>query len=308
MVADEDVCGVCNSQRTRSPRCTRIWNSSSIRSARTHSQRIASTFAMADSKDDLSTAAYEAKLAEEVDKLRVGDRTTEAAEDDEHFDGEINTSQPASSSSSAAAAASSTDAFHSSASTSASIEEIIEKDPAKALAAKVRGNEFFARQAYPNAIEEYSQAIALAPDGPEATQEQKEQLAIYYSNRAACHLMQQAYEATISDCTASLDLVPKNAKPLGRRAKAYEALDQLAEAVEDYKLLVSLDSTDRDSSSALVRTEKKLNEKNEAMKKEMLDKLKGFGNTILGKFGMSLDSFKATQDPSTGSYNISFGK
>ena len=30
------------------------------------------------------------------------------------------------------------------------------------------------------------------------------------------------------------------------------------------------------------------------------------GNGILGKFGMSLDNFKADKDPSTGSYNISF--
>jgi hypothetical protein len=32
------------------------------------------------------------------------------------------------------------------------------------------------------------------------------------------------------------------------------------------------------------------------------DKLKGFGNTILGKFGLSLDNFKMQQDPSTGPY------
>jgi len=32
------------------------------------------------------------------------------------------------------------------------------------------------------------------------------------------------------------------------------------------------------------------------------------GNNILGRFGMSLDNFKAEKDPATGSYNISFGK
>ena len=32
------------------------------------------------------------------------------------------------------------------------------------------------------------------------------------------------------------------------------------------------------------------------------------GNSLLGKFGMSLDNFKAEKDPSTGSYNISFGR
>ena len=40
--------------------------------------------------------------------------------------------------------------------------------------------------------------------------------------------------------------------------------------------------------------------------KEELGKLKELGNGILGKFGMSLDNFKAEKDPATGSYNISF--
>lgn len=39
-----------------------------------------------------------------------------------------------------------------------------------------------------------------------------------------------------------------------------------------------------------------------------LGKLKDMGNSILGRFGMSLDNFKAEKDPITGSYNISFGQ
>lgn len=35
-------------------------------------------------------------------------------------------------------------------------------------------------------------------------------------------------------------------------------------------------------------------------------KLKELGNTVLGKFGMSLDNFKAEKDPNTGSYSINF--
>jgi hypothetical protein len=35
-------------------------------------------------------------------------------------------------------------------------------------------------------------------------------------------------------------------------------------------------------------------------------KLKDLGNTVLGKFGLSFDSFKAEKDPNTGSYSISF--
>jgi hypothetical protein len=35
-------------------------------------------------------------------------------------------------------------------------------------------------------------------------------------------------------------------------------------------------------------------------------KLKDLGNSLLGKIGLSLDNFKAEQDPATGGYSIKF--
>lgn len=46
--------------------------------------------------------------------------------------------------------------------------------------------------------------------------------------------------------------------------------------------------------------------RDEALKDEMLGKLKEMGNSVLGFFGLSLDAFKAVKDPATGSYSISF--
>jgi len=120
--------------------------------------------------------------------------------------------------------------------------------------------------------------------------------------------MTQRYRECIDDTSASISLHPRNPKCLSRRAKAHEAIDQLQEAVDDLKQLLEIDPSDVDARRNLARVEVKLHEKNEKMKAEMMGKLKDFGNTILGKFGLSLDNFKATKDPTTGSYNISFGK
>lgn len=51
--------------------------------------------------------------------------------------------------------------------------------------------------------------------------------------------------------------------------------------------------------------EKKIEEKTEAQKKEVIDGLKNIGNSVLGYFGLSLDNFKLEQG-TNGGYNVSF--
>jgi len=36
--------------------------------------------------------------------------------------------------------------------------------------------------------------------------------------------------------------------------------------------------------------------------------LKDLGNSLLGKFGLSLDNFKMEKDPATGNYSVKFGQ
>ncbi len=73
----------------------------------------------------------------------------------------------------------------------------MEKNAARAVEAKTRGNQFFANKQYTQAIECYSEALALCPV------EDKANMAIYYSNRAACHL--------------ALVLIGRRARDAGRR-------------------------------------------------------------------------------------------
>lgn len=46
----------------------------------------------------------------------------------------------------------------------------------------------------------------------------------------------------------------------------------------------------------------------EKLKEEMVEKLKGLGNSILGKFGLSLDNFKLQPNPSGEGYSIQFSQ
>ena len=88
--------------------------------------------------------------------------------------------------------------------------------------------------------------------------------------------------------------------------------------------VLELDSNNTVAASTARRLTPIVEAKREAMKEEMMGarmrctcfpactngpsagKLKDLGNSILGRFGISLDNFKAVQDPATGSYSISY--
>ena len=76
--------------------------------------------------------------------------------------------------------------------------------------------------------------------------------------------------------------------------------------MEDAKRAAEMDPSSKEAAEMVPRLERAAAAHLEQQKEEMMGKLKDLGNTVLGKFGMSLDNFKATQDPNTGSYSISF--
>ena len=178
---------------------------------------------------------------------------------------------------------------------------IVEKDIKQAAALKAKGNEYYKQKFFDTAIKYYSRAIAYCP----LSSDHSYSRAVFYSNRAACYMSMTEYERAIKDCTAALEFEPKYVKTLLRRCKAYEASDRLEDAVSDIDKVVEIDRGNRKFLLEQHRLQSKLKKKQEDMKKEMMDKLKGLGNTILGKFGMSLDNFKFNQKED-GSYSVNF--
>eukprot|EP01135_Chromosphaera_perkinsii_P008577 Nk52_evm19s1401 gene=Nk52_evmTU19s1401 len=185
---------------------------------------------------------------------------------------------------------------------SLSEEEIVEKET-EAKKYKEEGNALYKEGDQSAALEFYSKAID-AVGGIQG----KPEYAPFWGNRAQCYLVLGDLDECIADCNESLLLDDKYAKVRLRRAVCYEKKDMLDEALLDYKVLKEMSNgkETRDLNLKIERLEKSIKERNEKLQAEMLGKLKDLGNSVLGKFGMSMDNFKVQKDESTGSYSVNF--
>jgi len=181
-------------------------------------------------------------------------------------------------------------------------DQLNERTLNQANDAKLEGNKLFGGGQYEDALLKYEQALQIASEVPSS----EEVRAMCHGNRGACFLKLGKYEDSIKECTKALELNPSYTKALLRRAEAHEKLDHLEEAIADMKKVIELDPSNDQARRTIRRLEPLAAEKREKMKEEMIGKLKEMGNSILGRFGMSVDNFKSVQDPNTGSYSIQF--
>lgn len=181
-------------------------------------------------------------------------------------------------------------------------DQIKQKALEDANDAKLRGNDLFGSAKYEDALLKYDLALQLVAEVPSST----ELRSVCHGNRGACFLKMGKYDDSIKECTKALELNPSYKKVLLRRAEAHEKLEHFEEAVADLKKFLEMEPSNLGVKRSAVRLESLASEKREKMKEEMIGKLKDVGNTILGKFGMSVDNFKAVQDPKTGSYSLSY--
>ncbi len=178
---------------------------------------------------------------------------------------------------------------------------VVKKNSARATKLKELGNARYKNQDYFESIRYYGQALAYCP-----TDETHAHLrAVCYSNRGACYMALGKYRRVVEETSMAIELDPRYVRALMRRAKAYELMDRLEDAVEDLNAAVDVDKTYVPALQEQRRVNTLYKEKTEKMKEEMLSKLKGFGNTILGKFGMSLDNFKLKPQEG-GGYSVSY--
>ncbi|KAE8726278.1 NAD(P)-binding Rossmann-fold superfamily protein [Hibiscus syriacus] len=177
-------------------------------------------------------------------------------------------------------------------------DELKEKALSQANDAKMEGNKLFRNGQYEEALLQYEIALQVTAEMPSAS----EIRSICHSNCAVCFMKLE----TIKECSKALELNPSYIKALVRRGEVHEKLERFEEAIADMKKILELDPANDQARRTIRRLEPLAAEKREKMKEEMIGKLKELGNSVLGRFGMSVDNFKAVKDPNTGSYSISF--
>ena len=101
---------------------------------------------------------------------------------------------------------------------------------------KTEGNEQFAQQHYQAALDAYTRAI-----------ETDDTNAVYYANRAFCHMKLESYGLAIADATRGIELDSKYVKSYYRRGSAHLALSHHRDALVDFKAVVRIKPSDKDA-------------------------------------------------------------
>ena len=155
---------------------------------------------------------------------------------------------------------------------------------------------------------EYLQALniysLLLKDAKRA--ELKEQCCILHCNKGICFNKLNEYEKALESFKDALKYNKDYSKALCNKMLLLKKKEEYLEAYEDFKRLKTLDYSLWENYRNL---EGELSYKAEIQKKkmtdEMLGKLKDMGNTILGKFGLSLNNFQMTPN-GQGGYSIQY--
>ena len=162
------------------------------------------------------------------------------------------------------------------------------------------GNNLFRRGQYGEAVQKYTSAIDKI--GKEKT-DQRVNLSLLYSNRAASYLKTGDCPHAINDCTTALELVPHSIKPLLRRANAYEMLERYRPAYADFKHVLSIDSSVDMALQGSSRCQKHLIEVDGSKWREKLPRVPSVKSweipEIVDSTGQAVNSSPAPSQPTT---------
>lgn len=109
-------------------------------------------------------------------------------------------------------------------------------DPEKAEEEKEKGNDFFKKGDFSNAIKHYTEAINRNPDDPKL-----------YSNRAACYTKLAAFDLGLKDCDMCTKLDEKFIKGWIRKGKILQGMQQPSKALTAYQRALDIDNSNAEA-------------------------------------------------------------
>ncbi|XP_074110082.1 RNA polymerase II-associated protein spaghetti isoform X2 [Cotesia typhae] len=126
-------------------------------------------------------------------------------------------------------------------------KEDLEKKYDEAVIQKVLGNKYVTEKKWDKAMACYNEAIKIFPYD-----------AVFYANRALCHLKMDNLYSAEADCTAALQHDEHYVKAYHRRATARMALKQYKEAISDLEKLLTLEKDNKEAKKMLEMARKYL--------------------------------------------------
>ena len=116
---------------------------------------------------------------------------------------------------------------------------------------KQEATKYFSNGQYGDALTRYTECIEKVNSNISSN---LYHLSVLHSNRAACRLKIGDLTACIKDCNQSLEYNPKFVKSILRRAIAFESLENIKRAYEDFRLTVVMDSSQLTAHQGVTRT------------------------------------------------------
>jgi len=123
-------------------------------------------------------------------------------------------------------------------------EKLAYIDVDKSAAEKEKGNDFFKKGKFPEALKHYTEAINRNPSD-----------AKIYSNRAACYTKLAEFNLGLKDCEECIRLDPTFVKGYIRKAKIEYGLKQYSKAEESYKKALEICPDNSDALNGLRETQ-----------------------------------------------------
>ncbi|KAG7450319.1 TPR-like protein [Guyanagaster necrorhizus] len=158
----------------------------------------------------------------------------------------------------------------------------------------------------------------VTSDRPEVVTEMDKECAraraVLNANIGACFVKMNEYKQAVEACSQALVDDPHYIKALQRRAASNDQIGSwtsLTSAQEDYNALLKTlppnSSQIKEIERSLQRLKPRLDDVQKRETAEMLEKLKGLGNSVLGNFGLSTDNFQFVPN-GQGGYNMNFSR